>query len=1537
MKKHLLLIFLFVAGFVQAQTPTLINYQGIARDAAGQPMASATLSIRFELLQGTGSPTTAFTEVQTVITNSLGLFTTQIGKQTTIGLNAVNFDAGALQLRVSMDPTGGSSFITLGTQSLVSVPYSMHAASVPATYSNNVLTVGKNTFTLSSGVIYTAGSGISISSNTISNAAPDQTVSINSGNSNVSVSGTYPNFTVSSSPSLSILSPGTMSITNGNSVNINPALSFSNNILTVGAPSNSIVLSSSLAATSIQGGGAAVVSTLATNSFSVNVPTTNITSSTNVIVQGTYPNYTIASTPSLSFASNVLSISGGNSIPLPTGTLVGTGAVNVTTVSPGNFIVNAPTVAITPGTNVNVTGTYPSYVVSATPSLGVGSGSISISGGNSVALPVASITGSGAAVVTGAPNYTVNVNATNISMTNTGLATGVSTVSTNNFNINVPLNHISMTNTSTAVGITTVAANNYNINVPSANITISNSLAAAGVNTTATNNYNINIPSPNISVSNTSAAVGVSTVSANNYNINVPSPNITVSNTFAAVGINTTALNNYNINIPSPNISVTNTSVAVGVSTVSTNNYNINVPSPNISVSNTSAAVGISTVALNNYNINVPSPNITVSNTFAAVGINTTALNNYNINIPSPNISVTNTSAAVGISTVSTNNYNINVPSPNISVTNLSGAASVSTLSTNNYSINIPLPSVAATGLATQTTVGSSFTVGVPVWTYTSATGVIGSGTNTLNITPALTVNANTLTVGSNSAIITGLLAGGTTNYLPKWNNATSLTGTSLLFDDGTNVGIGTTSPAQKLDVTGYIRVGAGTGSANEGWLLATPSPGISSLIAGGRATTDARIVQSNNAPLAFYTNNTERARIDGAGFFGINNTAPAANLDVNGLSKLTNTTLVTGYAADFQNTNASSGQSSGVLQLINTGPRSIGNNAATIQNLTTKSSGSNSTKTGLEIISTGGWAGSGGMYNRGLFVNVSGGADGNYPAILMGGNVGINTTAPDATLNVQGNLDIGNAGTVTGTYASGLGEGNTVTGYASSAIGTSLNVTGFRSHAFGDQVSISALGAVGFGDWQGGATNTLVCATSDQFSARFENGYRFFSDDVLTPAKAVYISTGSGSTGGFLGLGIANPSSKLTIGDGVTEKLTVDGVFGDMNFTDPQASITFPAISGGSDGMITMFASGTTNADRMVIQHSPSFPTYGLQYSDLADKFNFLGNGVPVLTADIGAQRVGVGTSSPSEKFQIENTGSTQMSIVSGAGLVSNISFGITTNHFLGNIRYDNSNNSFNFWTNNTADRLTIASNGFVGIGTSAPTLQFHLNGGSSNNGDIQTDDTFPFMFMNSNSGTGNCGIRFTSLSATDAEIISWSGSYMTLYEGGNGLVVNNGNVGVGTTAPSFMLHVNGTAGKPGGGSWSVASDIRLKKDIHDYTDGLTELMKIRPIWYTYTGEAELPQETFVGVAAQDLQQVAPYMVKEWTYTPSDVRPAGFDPTKDVLPDRSAEKKNYLTVDNSAMTYMIINSIKEQQAQIEALKKQIEEQQKLIEQLLKK
>jgi trimeric autotransporter adhesin len=110
------------------------------------------------------------------------------------------------------------------------------------------------------------------------------------------------------------------------------------------------------------------------------------------------------------------------------------------------------------------------------------------------------------------------------------------------------------------------------------------------------------------------------------------------------------------------------------------------------------------------------------------------------------------------------------------------------------------------------------------------------------------------------------------------------------------------------------------------------------------------------------------------------------------------------------------------------------------------------------------------------------------------------------------------------------------------------------------------------------------------------------------------------------------------------------------------------------------------------------------------------------------------------------------------------------------------------------------------------------------------------------------------------------------------------------GTT--TYTLEVaSGNAAKPGGGSWASTSDIRLKQDIKDYHPGLRDILKIRPVQYRYNEKSGYDTtEEHIGVIAQELQTIAPYMVN--TFMKDDTE--------------------YLSVDNSAMTFMLINAVKE-------------------------
>ena len=138
-----------------------------------------------------------------------------------------------------------------------------------------------------------------------------------------------------------------------------------------------------------------------------------------------------------------------------------------------------------------------------------------------------------------------------------------------------------------------------------------------------------------------------------------------------------------------------------------------------------------------------------------------------------------------------------------------------------------------------------------------------------------------------------------------------------------------------------------------------------------------------------------------------------------------------------------------------------------------------------------------------------------------------------------------------------------------------------------------------------------------------------------------------------------------------------------------------------------------------------------------------------------------------------------------------------------------------------------------------------------------------------------------------------------------GSGSTISSGNIGIGTNNPSYKLEVSGTAAKPGGGSWSTTSDRRLKENILNYNVGLETLLKINPVSYNYNNLSGFNIEPqYVGVIAQELQEILPDLVHTF----------------------KKNNEEYLSVDNSAMTYILINAVKEQQVQIEKLEKLVDQ-----------
>ena len=123
----LLALFAFLAISHAAPTGPQIPYQAVARDASGNLIANQTVSVRFTIHDGTASGANVFQETGTATTNEFGLFTYNIGTNTSI--SGVNWGTAAKFMQVEIDPTGGTNYTDMGTQQMLYVPYAAYALS----------------------------------------------------------------------------------------------------------------------------------------------------------------------------------------------------------------------------------------------------------------------------------------------------------------------------------------------------------------------------------------------------------------------------------------------------------------------------------------------------------------------------------------------------------------------------------------------------------------------------------------------------------------------------------------------------------------------------------------------------------------------------------------------------------------------------------------------------------------------------------------------------------------------------------------------------------------------------------------------------------------------------------------------------------------------------------------------------------------------------------------------------------------------------------------------------------------------------------------------------------------------------------------------------------------------------------------------------------------------------------------------------------------------------------------------------------------
>jgi len=254
---------------------------------------------------------------------------------------------------------------------------------------------------------------------------------------------------------------------------------------------------------------------------------------------------------------------------------------------------------------------------------------------------------------------------------------------------------------------------------------------------------------------------------------------------------------------------------------------------------------------------------------------------------------------------------------------------------------------------------------------------------------------------------------------------------------------------------------------------------------------------------------------------------------------------------------------------------------------------------------------------------------------------------------------------------------------------------------------------------------------------------------------------------------------------------------------------------------------------------------------------------------------------------------------------------------------------------------QVKVVTNGRtkVGVTGSPPLAQLH----------VESPDVAVAQFTGTNTGQTrinilrqssntllNVGISSGSITNNFGYFWSQSGKFMIANDNAGRPTfllqgMNNGTVSIAAISSlvdmTAKLHVDGKVVKPGGGDWDAPSDKRLKSNIKDFSAGLDEVLRIRPVSYKYNGTGGISSDKeHIGVIAQEFQKVAPYSVGKYVVAPNKE----YDREGNVK-SLGEGVEEYLSVNATSIRYMLVNAVKEQQKMIEDQNQRISELEDVI------
>jgi len=162
----------------------------------------------------------------------------------------------------------------------------------------------------------------------------------------------------------------------------------------------------------------------------------------------------------------------------------------------------------------------------------------------------------------------------------------------------------------------------------------------------------------------------------------------------------------------------------------------------------------------------------------------------------------------------------------------------------------------------------------------------------------------------------------------------------------------------------------------------------------------------------------------------------------------------------------------------------------------------------------------------------------------------------------------------------------------------------------------------------------------------------------------------------------------------------------------------------------------------------------------------------------------VGIGTSSPTSKLEVNVNGTSAITVRSSDGGQANLIFGDQADADRGRVVYSNADESMRFAVNNLVEAMRIDSSGNVGIGTSSPSSHLHVKSTSDN-------------IVATRVSTNSVDALFQSIESASLAQIGTTGAHAFTFFTSNQermRIDSSGNVGIGLTSAGNKLEILGS-----------------------------------------------------------------------------------------------------------------------------------------------